>query len=109
MGQAIDISTVDLTVDHDQADRALRELPFVNELTTKGTPFWDIDPTGDAPADLHLGLVCGELALAAAKEFDSPLTIATIMRDMVRGGRFGMVEAGFVSVIVCAAKVGTQH
>lgn len=85
------------------------DLPFVFESAPGDVSFWCVEGVGDDDLDIGLGEMYGRLALRVAKEFDLPVLVAQVIRDMITGGKFGRVEAGFLSVVACAAKAGSMN
>ena len=86
----------------------LSQLPFV-EPTEEGACFWHAATSGYDDDDFARGELFGLLALAMAKEMDSAMAVALPLRDMVRMGRFGAVEAGFLATVSGAARAGRMH
>ena len=89
-----------------ELQKILRVLPFVSDEEGEldlWVPSWD----GGKDALIARGEEYAETALAVARQFQVPMLIGLIMRDMVLCGRFGAVEAGFVATIASAARVGS--
>lgn len=89
-----------------EAQYAIRELPFVRvDNAAPGRPleFWKIEPTGDRYTDIEMGEHCAGMALDVAHQFEMPILIAMILRDIALGGRFTAVEAGFIAGVASAA------
>ena len=70
--------------------------------------WWEHGATGDLAKDIEVGEMCGRLALAVAKNSDCAFVLAAVIRDMIRGGEFGGMEAGFISTIASAARAGSM-
>jgi len=85
---------------------ALSELPFVSQT---GDSFWLSEPTGHDATDIDLGERYALLAIEAARKCNSPVLLAFILRDMVKGGTFTALEAGFLSSVASAAKAGVLN
>lgn len=86
----------------------LSELPFV-ETAESGVCFWQPACSGYDDDDCARGEIFATMTLAIAKEMDSALAVAVVLRDMVRMGRFGAVEAGFLATVSGAARAGRMH
>lgn len=82
-------------------------LPFVNRTGAKngqdsglhgnGAKYWDVTPSGNWAEDCAVGDEYARLFINAIRKNDDgrPL-VSWIVRDMVHGGRFSGVEAGFI-------------
>lgn len=87
---------------------AIRSLPFVDE-THEGVSFWNAEASGHQDADIDLGDRYGRLALEVAKRLDMPELVAMVLRDIILGGKFTAVEAGFLGVVAKVARVGSMN
>jgi hypothetical protein len=87
---------------------AVHDLPFVQSDSGE-VCFWDIEATGDHSADIDKGEVFGRLALRVMREFDFPLLLVTVLRDMTLAGKFTGIEAGFLAVVASAARSGSMN
>ena len=79
---------------------AIPALPFTRDGQGNGAPvWWDVKPSGEWADDCDVGAeyarIYAEMAASGAKK---PL-LAWILRDMIRAGKFGGVEAGFAQAI----------
>lgn len=88
---------------------AVLDLPFVTESDEGELCFWNTEATGDRSADIARGEWFARLTLGISKEFDVPLLVATVLRDMIAGGRFTGVEAGYLAVVASTAQVGSLN
>ena len=88
---------------------ALLDLPFVIETDDGELCFWSTEASGNRSADIAKGEYMARLTLLVAKEFGVPLLVATVLRDMIAGGRFSGVEAGYLAVVASTAQVGALN
>ena len=92
----------------EQIDAAVTALPFVAYDAT-GVQFWVTEPTGHDATDIDRGELYARLAIDATKKMGEPMLLAMILRDMVRCGRFGELEAGFLMMVSSAARSGAMN
>ena len=90
-------------------EEAILELPFVNQSNDGCITFWNTEASGHQDTDVELGSFYAHLAIETSRHFQMPELIAMVMRDMTFGGRFGPLEAGFISVVASAARAGRMH
>jgi hypothetical protein len=90
-------------------------LPFV-ELDPDNAEFprsaWTVTETGDFAADVVTGLAYADLLIRRAKMCSSPLgrlMIEAVLQDLVRKGKVGPIEQGFLGRVVMAAIVASQN
>lgn len=81
------------------------ELPFTSKgavegsLHGTGVRFWDVEASADWAADCDVGAEYARLYLGRIKTGETRPLIAWIVADMVRSGKFGGVETGFIQVL----------
>lgn len=85
------------------------DLPFVHETDGGDIFLWRPNPTGHRQADIATGEHYARLTMFIAKEFDVPLLLASVLRDMTLVGKFTGVEAGFIAAVASAAQVGSLN
>jgi hypothetical protein len=83
-------------------------LPFV-EVSADGLDLWPDQNTHDPDADWARGDQQATLTLLLAREHHNPGVISWILSDLIKAGRFGAVEAAFVTRIACAAQVAAHN
>ncbi len=88
--------------------RELLPLPFADDRPD-GVAWWLVEPSGHDPTDFEIGERYAAVALATAKQSQEPVLLAMVLRDMVRGGQFSGIEAGFIASIASAAKAGAMN
>jgi hypothetical protein len=71
--------------------------------------FWRVLRTGDYGLDCKLGESLGREALDHMHKHDMPFLLNWIVGDMIRAGRFGGVEVGFLSIFSHAALGADCH
>jgi hypothetical protein len=67
---------------------------------------WKVFETGDSIADIGTGLVYGEALIQKAKQFDTEMgrfMLEAVVHEIIRQGRVGPIERGFVGRIMMAA------
>lgn len=78
-------------------------LPFVRDRIPDadwphGRAFWVVNPTGHPVMDSDLGHALAARALDYMRRDDCTPLLGWVVRDMVRNGRCGAVEIGFLHV-----------
>ncbi|MDF0495375.1 hypothetical protein [Bradyrhizobium yuanmingense] len=91
------------------ATQEVLDLPFVREMDDGDVYLWHPKPTGDRAADIATGEYFARLTMLCAKEFDLPLLLASVLRDMTLAGKFTGVEAGFIAAVASTAQVGALN
>lgn len=104
--------------DNDGADilDLLDALPFMQVIADDDADelavYWQVEPTGDFDTDLQTGRNYAVLVYKMDRQFPDcelvPTIINAIMRSgqMVHGGRWGTIEAGFMEVVVRRSRAG---
>ena len=90
-------------------EEAILDLPFVSQTNEGCISFWNTEASGHQDTDVELGSFYALLAIETSRQFQMPELIAMVMRDMTFSGRFGPLEAGFISVVASAARAGRMH
>lgn len=85
------------------------DLPFVHETEDGDVFLWHPNPTGHQEGDILTGEYYARVAMVVAKDFNLPMLLACVLRDMVLAGKFSGVEAGFIAAVVSAAQVGSLN
>lgn len=83
-------------------------LPFTAERSSSDDNaqrriFWLVEPSGDWKDDTHIGSEYGRIYLEHARRTHRGPLLGWVVADMIRGGQFTGVEAGFLSVVGRAA------
>jgi hypothetical protein len=93
----------------DEATDPVLQLPFVAPQPDGTCHYWAVTPNGHYETDLKLGEFFGVFLLGMARHWQRPELIGFVLADMVRGGRLGALEIGFLSVVCSAANVGVLN
>lgn len=88
------------------ARKAALGLPFVTTTDAGTINFWAVDEYGHTETDIAVGEYFANMALAIVQRLNCPDLVAVIMADMIRLGRLGGLEAGFLATVAGAAKCG---
>lgn len=90
----------------DAARKAALGLPFVTTTDAGTINFWAATEYGHDDTDMAVGEHYANMALAIVQRLNCPDLVAVIMADMIRLGRLGGLEAGFIATVASAAKCG---
>lgn len=96
----------DIFTDIDDPLSTWHELPFVQADDGEVRWWGKARPSGDVEADRQMGDLFGEMAIRADKMGESGILVALVLRDMILGGEFTALEAGFVARVSGAARAG---
>lgn len=79
-------------------------MPFTAESRHDDTRrFWVVESSGDWSEDTQVGSEYGRIYLECARRSHRAPLLGWVVADMIRGGRYTGVEAGFLSVVGRAA------
>jgi len=65
--------------------------------------FWEVAPSGDWADDAEVGAAYGRIYIDHLRSLRPTPLLGHVVRDMIRGGRYTGVEAGFMSTLSFAA------
>lgn len=87
-----------------------RPLPFTSENSDHTRTFWAVEASDgdDWAEDCAVGTEYGRIYVDRLRSSGPCPPLAWIVRDMIKRGRFGGVEAGFVGVLARAASARSQ-
>jgi len=71
-----------------------QRLPFV-----RGSDFWVVEPTGNWSDDTRTGRRYADEFVVFAQQEDAASVLGSVVRSMIGHGRYGGVEAGFMTAI----------